>query len=196
MEKVINYRNNDFYLLPMNNNYYVSKEGEVYSTFYNKLLKVHTNNKGRVRVTLCANKQQKHYLLSRIMANVFLGLLDISNKELEVDHIDRNPENNSVYNLQVLNKLDHKLKTCVDNNIQPYSTLCVKCFSKVERRTKTLCVRCLHSNINTLTLSDIVSKVTELGGWLQAAKFFGCSDNGIRKKYRRLSGKDPKDLLK
>lgn len=80
--------------------YYLTEKGEVYSTRQGKLkrLKPIPNNKGYLRVNLYdRNGKQKWNFVHRLVASVF-----IPNKDglPEVNHIDRNPLNCDISNLE------------------------------------------------------------------------------------------------
>ena len=65
--------------------------------FEGKMLSLWKNNKGYERVTRCANGKCTHFLVSRLVAQSFLPKIDGKD---EVNHIDYNPLNNVVSNLE------------------------------------------------------------------------------------------------
>ena len=86
--------------------YYVTRENEVYSLHGNKpILKMKQNDNGNgykyVRI------KGKNVSVHRLMAQAFLGL-DITNSELQVNHLDAVPSNNSIYNLKICNALENQ----------------------------------------------------------------------------------------
>ena len=98
-------------LLPIPNNkkYFLRYDG----TIFQKLAtRIHPNN----RITIClmrvhsGNQNGNHYEIQRLVAGCFIG--DITNKE--VHHIDENPQNNNITNLQILTFEQHRKK---GNNI-------------------------------------------------------------------------------
>jgi hypothetical protein len=88
----------DFKPYPHNNNYLISKKGEIYSIKLNRFIK--TKMCGNY-IVVNSNKFKSAYL-HRILTETFI---DNPNKYPIVDHIDRNPLNNSLDNLRwVCNK--------------------------------------------------------------------------------------------
>lgn len=90
------------------NNYMISNLGNVYSKRNKIILKPYKTRKGYLRIML-SNK--KRYLIHRLVAQAF-----IPNPENapQVNHIDGNKQNNSVYNLEWCTQsenMQHCLKT-------------------------------------------------------------------------------------
>ena len=83
-----------------NTKYYLTKDGNVFNSKRNTMLKLETINTGYQRVTLCTNNVTKRYLLHRLMANVYLGL-DFDS-DMVVDHLNRNKQDNRLDNLEVV----------------------------------------------------------------------------------------------
>jgi len=69
-------------------------------------------DKGYVRLTI----NNKHYFLHRIIGLTFLGL-DITNPKSYIDHIDRNPLNNNLSNLRIVNNQQNQF----NRNAKGYS---------------------------------------------------------------------------
>lgn len=72
-----------------------------------KILKQSKQKNGYYRVTLSANNKQKKHSIHRLVAQSFLK--DYSN-ELEVNHIDGNPANNKLSNLEMISFENHYKK--------------------------------------------------------------------------------------
>jgi hypothetical protein len=96
--------------------------------------------------------------------------------DLEVDHIDTNPTNNNIKNLQALSKEDHLDKTLSDKGWS--------------RRLPSLPRELKYKDI---TAEEIEYWVTNFS-WVRAGKELGLSDNGLRKRYKLLTGKCPKTI--
>jgi hypothetical protein len=68
--------------------------------FYEK--KCQKDKDGYLRLNLSYKRKQKNYLIHRLVAFSFLNL-DLENKKSEVDHKDRDNQNNVVSNLRIVN---------------------------------------------------------------------------------------------
>ena len=82
--------------------YKVSNLGNVLSLSYGrsgkqKALKPKTNNEGRLWVALAWKGKPKPFLIHRLVANAFI---DNPNNYPQINHIDENPKNNCVENLE------------------------------------------------------------------------------------------------
>lgn len=78
--------------------YQVSNLGNIKNILNNNILKGDSSSKyGHTRVYLYKNKKRNRYLKHRIVAHMFLELVD---NKLYIDHIDTNPLNNNVNNLR------------------------------------------------------------------------------------------------
>lgn len=92
-------------------NYQISNQGRVWSTYRQRCLKPYKNNSGYLATHLIAiNGKRKNELIHRLVA---LAFIDNPEGKPEVNHIDRNKENNNVENLEWVthsenNKIDRK----------------------------------------------------------------------------------------
>lgn len=79
--------------------YQVSDKGRVRSLKYGKehILKPERTHNGYLRVNLCKNEKQKHFLVHRLVALTFITN---PNNLPDVNHKDENKENNRVENLE------------------------------------------------------------------------------------------------
>ena len=88
--------------------YQVSNFGNVKSLKYGKdrMMKHSLNGRGRLQVTLCKDCKRKIYKVHQLVAMSFLGHTPNGYK-LVVDHIDSNPLNNHVDNLQLISNREN-----------------------------------------------------------------------------------------
>lgn len=185
----------DYTKIPGFENYLINTNGSVFSTKVNRELAVQINSNGYKFIRLHEKGKQFSFLLHRLLAFVFLDLPSLTS-ELEVDHIDTNKLNNNLSNLQVLTVKQHHFKTH-----GPYSETLEKfceCGTKLsEFNTSGLCRKHWdESRINDgITVEQIVYWVGNYS-WTRASKELNLSDNGLRKRYRKLTGSDPKNLKK
>lgn len=188
---------NDFIKIPGYEEYLINSIGEIFSTKVNRLLTIHTNTKKYKYVTFSINGKNKNILLHRLVAFVFMDLPSLDST-LEVDHIDRDRSNNSIENLQVLDKDTHFLKSLSDRGFSKRDTrFCKECDRPIDHENKSgLCLEHYSANIpKNISIEEIEYWVTNFS-WARAGKELGMSDNGLRKRYSKLTGKDPKSLNK
>ena len=185
----------DYIKIPGFENYLINTNGSVFSTKVNRELTVQINSNGYKFIRLHENGKQFSFLLHRLLAFVFLDLPSLTSG-LEVDHIDTNKLNNDLINLQVLTVKQHHFKTH-----GPYSETLekfCKCGTKLsEFNTSGLCRKHWDEfRINDgITVEQIVYWVGNYS-WTRASKELNLSDTGLRKRYRKLTGSDPKSLKK
>ena len=84
--------------------YFVSRCGNVVSYKNGKIkpMKKVVNNKGYLKVQLCNNAKVKWKLIHRLVASMFLLDGKAIPEGLEVDHCNRIPTNNNLYNLRII----------------------------------------------------------------------------------------------
>lgn len=176
--------------------YAINAQGEIWSYYCNRKIKAHESSRGGYKNVCLVRDGKNNWLqLHRLLALVFLDLPDL-HSELEVDHIDGNPYNNRLSNLQVLTKEQHREKTRNSHGWDAKgSRLCSNCKTPIQNRNISgYCSSCKQETFD-ITEEAIVIAIREKGSWVQAAKQFGLSDNGLRKVYTRVSGgKDPKKV--
>lgn len=93
--------------------YEVSDQGRVRSisdanpnTYVGRLRIISAARDGRRRITLCRNTKQHTYLLHRLVADAFLGPRPVGK---EVNHIDGDPTNNRIENLEYVTRAENML---------------------------------------------------------------------------------------
>jgi len=90
--------------------YLVNRLGEVFSGKSNKFLKLRTQTSGYLFFSVYIEGKQTNLLLHRVLARLFLNLNSLDSL-FEVDHINSNKKDNTISNLQVLTKSNHRTKT-------------------------------------------------------------------------------------
>lgn len=78
-------------------NYLIDEKGNVFSKKSNKFLKPYKQKNGYLKISLCENGVNKYFYVHRLVAESFIPNPE---KWEEVDHIDRDPQNNNVDNLR------------------------------------------------------------------------------------------------
>ena len=87
--------------------YQISNYGRIWSTKSNRYLNPYENNNGYLMINIqAANGKRKHELIHRLVA---LAFVDNPDGKPEVDHIDRNRQNNHSDNLRWLTKSENNL---------------------------------------------------------------------------------------
>jgi hypothetical protein len=84
--------------------YLVSKDGRVWSTKTQRVIKHGTTIDGYCYVNMSENKKRKPFTLHKLVATAFLGPIERPNV---VDHIDGNKQNNALSNLRVVTQSDN-----------------------------------------------------------------------------------------
>lgn len=87
-------------------NYMISKGGKVFSILSNKTLKGDKGRNNHIRVSLYKNKTYKRFLVHRLVGMYFIK--NHKNKP-EINHIDSNPINNHVSNLEWVTRSENLL---------------------------------------------------------------------------------------
>lgn len=191
----------DFIPIPEYPQYLIPRDGRLYSTKTNKLLTLFLNNRNYPYYSLCIDGKTKNLLVSRILAYVFKDLPSLDS-DLEVDHNDGNTLNFELSNLIVRTTQEHITKTLEQRGLRKTrESFCAICSKKLDiTNSSGLCnIHYQESLRNTgVKNPEITSEQIEYWvknfSWVRAAKELGYSDNGLRKRYRSLTGKDPKSI--
>ena len=77
--------------------YKIYEDGRIWSYKYNKFLKPYQDKKGYYRIILPKDKKRKHFSTHRLLA---LHFIPNPLNKAQVDHIDRNNQNNDLSNLR------------------------------------------------------------------------------------------------
>lgn len=193
----------EFTPIPEYPQYLVARDGRLYSTKTNKLLTVFLNTSNYPYYSLCINGRTKNLLVSRLLAYMFKDLPSLDSN-LEVDHNDGNPRNFELSNLIVRTSQDHLNKTLSQRGLsrikEAYCTLCSK---KLDiTNSSGLCNVHYQEKLRNTGVKnpEITAKQIEYWvgnfSWVRAARELGYSDSGLRKRYKSLTGKDPKSIRK
>lgn len=84
---------------PLSVDYYLTESGDVYSGKYNRKLSTQLDKDGYVKVCLTSPGKTRHrYSVHRLMMENFYPREDM--KDLQVNHIDGNKQNNCISNLE------------------------------------------------------------------------------------------------
>lgn len=183
-----------FKKIPEYPRYSINELGEVYSEHCNRVITTYLTNKGYICVKLHLNGTQKTVSVHRLLARVFLDLPSLDS-DMEVDHKDTIKTNNTLSNLQVLDFTSHRNKTISDNNQTiREKKFCQVCNKRLDSRNQSdFCLSHKPKPRDSIDIEYLEYLVTNFS-WLKASKELGISDTGLRKIYKSLTGKDPKDL--
>lgn len=80
--------------------YLVSDSGKSYSIKWHSIMRNHPNDKGYYGINLCKDSVHSRKSMSRTVALAFIPDTPDNWQELEINHLDENPANNSVENLE------------------------------------------------------------------------------------------------
>lgn len=78
-------------------NYLISNYGRVYTKNYHRLMRLALRKKGYLKAQMTSNDVQRAYFIHRLVA---LAFIPNPNNYPQVNHIDSNPANNHVSNLE------------------------------------------------------------------------------------------------
>ena len=126
--------------------YQISNYGRVksFKTGEPKILKLKTNNKGYKWVTLFINGIQSNLLVHRLVATHFLGN---ENNYKIINHIDENPSNNNVSNLEWCTYSDNVKKSSKFNNYYKMNKILCKPKNSKHKDTSKKVKQLLEGNI-------------------------------------------------
>ena len=95
--------------------YKIYEDGRIWSYKYNKFMKTTLYRNGYYRIGLKKDKKEKKFLLHRLLA---LHFIPNPNNLPQVDHIDRNNQNNDLSNLRWVTSEENQENTGMQINNQ------------------------------------------------------------------------------
>lgn len=119
--------NIEFKLCPINNNYLISKNGDIYSKKSKTFLKWTKDSDGYPRVDMYSKGKQRHYKVHKLVWITWKGNIP---EGLQLNHKDDNKENPSLDNLYLGTQKDN-IKDCVKNGHRVGHVYSLKVFDKV-----------------------------------------------------------------
>ena len=103
--------------------YEVSTRGRVRNSITGHVLTPKLNNRGRYHVILCRNRGQQSFLIHRLVAETFIPTPSIN---LTINHIDEDPLNNNVENLEWCSHKENVEKFIANRKIYGNKSACGK----------------------------------------------------------------------
>lgn len=97
---------------PVYRGYFVTEDGRVFSSYTNQFLSQQTDKDGYKRVTL--KKHNKKIGVHKLVAETYI--LNPENKP-QINHIDRDPSNNNLSNLEWVTSKENIMHQIVNQNI-------------------------------------------------------------------------------
>lgn len=122
----------------INPTYYVSNDGEVYSSYANKIIKSLTRycgGKPYLYVDIWIDGRQRHYPIHKLVYNEWVGPLD---NTLQVNHIDDNSANNYYKNLYQGTQ-QQNIHDCIKNEHRVGHVYSLTVYDKEKGCTLTFC---------------------------------------------------------
>lgn len=151
------------------------------------------NNKINIKSTSLKKLILEHNLMEYKCA--CCGIKEWNSKYivLQLHHIDGNPMNNSLNNLQLLCPNCHSQTDNFSNKKKEKKIaykLCPKCGKKINIQSNH-CTKCaremqVRTRLRNLTKDQLLNKFIELKSFRQVGKFYNVSDNCIRKRCIKL----------
>lgn len=144
------YNNKEFKECPINTNYFISKDGEVYSSKSKKILKWAIDRDGYPRVDLYSNGKQKHFKIHKLVWITWRGTIP---EGMQINHKDDNKKNPSLSNLYLGNQ-EENILDCINNKHRVGHVWSLKVYDKKVQKELIFCPSknfieyCGHSSNN------------------------------------------------
>lgn len=185
----------EFKEIPKYPKYSISEDGRIYSSYSNRELKTHKFTNGRAYASFSVNGMVVKELISRLILHTYKDM-DLDDKSVQADHRDNDKTNDTLGNLQILTVDEHINKSVQEIGHERHEcNTCLDCAKEVSYRVER-CKDCHTKNVskNTEITADQIKYWVCKYSWVRAGKELGLSDNGLRKRYKSLTGKDPKNI--
>jgi hypothetical protein len=101
----ISIKNDEWFVHPELSNYESNRNCIIRNKLTNKIVNGSKIKSGRETITINEKKHQKHRFMMECIYNIVLS------RDYDIDHIDSDPSNNKLENLQILTRKEHTLKT-------------------------------------------------------------------------------------
>ena len=140
-------------------NYLIYEDGRVWSK-KRKIFIKQVLSKGYLCISLCKNGKKKCYKIHRLVALHYIPNTD--NKET-VDHIDRNPQNNSVTNLRWATQEEQaNNRTVISNTGEKYIYIEKHSYCIFKRNCFSEYLNCSHYNLeDAINLRDALLSIED-----------------------------------
>lgn len=158
--------------IPQYPGYFLREDGSIFSRRSNKYLKYFINTAGYPCYKLQQKGVQRNLLVHRLLAFIYKNLPSLES-DMEVDHRNRIRSDFSLCNLQVLTKEEHLEKSLADRG-----------HSRVVAKPP-------RELINPEITEEAIRYWVSNFSWSRASRELGLSDNGLRKRFTKLTGLHP-----
>lgn len=118
-------------LKPYDSMYYVSADGDVYSTYSKKFLKPHIDKDGYLRVDI----HSKHMKVHKLVYIVWIGPIP---ENMQINHIDDDKLHNHYSNLYAGSQKNN-IKDCINNNHRCGNIFYLTLFDREKNKVITFC---------------------------------------------------------
>ena len=98
-----------WYTHPIHANYQANTEGDVRNITRDSLIVGSADRYGRTTISVYKNKKQKHRFMMECLHGVEIP------KSYDIDHVDKDPGNNTYANLKIVTRKEHCVKTSATN---------------------------------------------------------------------------------
>ena len=136
--KFIIYKNKLFKQIRFNENYYISRDGEVFSNYSKNILKPALRgkkNKMYYSVDINTGYKQKHFYIHKLVFDTWIRNIEEGE---QINHKDDNIYNNNVENLYSGNQKEN-IKDCVNNNHRVGNMYYLTVLDRKENKIITFC---------------------------------------------------------